>query len=391
MLIDRQIIANLLEMERDDVLSIYLNVDPTRPENQTSPPAYRIWLKNALDELEEKVAPSLSREKRMALRELREQVTSYVNTYLPRGRSLILFTANDFQQEFSLLARVNENYLHYGRPDVTPLLWLLDEYERVGIVLVDSFQARFLSAYLGKAAVYGETELYLDTTTWPRYDLRAPTARGTHGAHIKGSNVDAFEDRVAEKVAGFWREVADRIARWQAEEKFGYLLLGGEEKAVAGVMENLPPEVARKVADKLIAPLYESEHEILLRAKPKLTAAERRREEELIRKALDAALSGGQGAVGPADVLNTLREGRVHTLIVVWPVKGEVHRCRACSFFFLEEKSRCPLCGGEVVKEALREVIPRLAFYHGAEVELVAGEPARQLGEYGGMAAILRY
>ncbi|ACX52054.1 hypothetical protein Adeg_0918 [Ammonifex degensii KC4] len=391
MLIDRQVIANLLEMERDDVLSIYLNVDPTRPENQTSPPAYRIWLKNALDELEEKVAPSLSRERRMALRKLREQVISYVNAYLPQGRSLILFTANDFRREFSLLAQVNENYLHYGRPDVTPLLWLLDEYERVGIVLVDNFQARFLSAYLGKVASYGETELTLDTTTWPRYDLRAPTARGTHGAHIKGSNVDAFEDRVAEKVAGFWREVADRITRWQAEEKFSYLLLGGEEKAIAGVMENLPPEVARKVADKLIAPLYASEHEILLRAKPRLEAAERRREEEVVRKALDAALSGGQGAVGPADVLNTLREGRVHTLIVAWPVKGEVLRCRACSFFFLEEKSHCPLCGGEVAKEALREVIPRLAFYHGAEVELVAGEPARQLTEHGGMAAILRY
>ncbi|MGO0122139.1 VLRF1 family aeRF1-type release factor [Desulfothermobacter acidiphilus] len=391
MQVDRGIIAQLLATERDDILSIYLNVDPTRPENQTSPPAYRIWLKNALDQLEEELSPSLPRERRLALRELREEVLHYVNTYLPRGRSLVLFVADGFRQELSLMARVNENYLHYGRPDVTPLLWLLEEYEPVGIVLADSFQARFLSAHLGKAAVREEAELTLDTTTWPRYDLRAPTARGAHGAHIKGSNVDAFEDRLAEKVAGFWREIAERITKWVEEEKFSYLLLGGEDKAIAGIMDYLPPEVARKVADRLVAPLYESEHEILLRAKPQLAAAERRKEEELTRKALDAALSGGLGAVGPAEVLNTLREGRVRTLIITWPVKGEVFYCRACNFFFPEERSRCPACGGEVVKGALREIIPRLAFHHRAEIELVTGEPAQSLAPYGGMAALLRY
>src|SRR3972149_641862 len=41
-------LADLIEAERADVLSVSLDVDPSRPEHQGQNPAYRIWLRNAL-------------------------------------------------------------------------------------------------------------------------------------------------------------------------------------------------------------------------------------------------------------------------------------------------------------------------------------------------------
>jgi len=386
----REIISQLLSTERDDVLSVYLNVDPTRPENQTSPPSYRIWLKSALADLEEKLSQDngLPREKRLALRELKETVVEYVNNYIPQGRTLIIFAAPDFWREFAPMARIGKNYVHFGKPDVVPFLWLLDEYSPVGIVLVDNFQARFLSAHLGKASIYEETQLELDIKSWPRYDLRASTLRGLP---LKGSNVDAFADRLAEKIGSFWREVAEKIEDWVEEEKFSYLLLGGEDKAVSGVKENLSPRTASRIVEGFIAPINASEHEILMRAKPLLTQVEREREERLLQQAIESALSGGLGALGPADVLNTLKEGRAYTLLVSWPVRGEVYWCPQCDFFFTQETETCSLCRGPIKKLSLREVIPRLAFEHKAKVEIMAGGPGKRLLEYGGMAALLRY
>ena len=42
---------DLLERDRDDVLSVALATDPTTPENQAVRPAYLIWLENALRDL----------------------------------------------------------------------------------------------------------------------------------------------------------------------------------------------------------------------------------------------------------------------------------------------------------------------------------------------------
>ncbi|MDR7594824.1 MAG: hypothetical protein QN180_06290, partial [Armatimonadota bacterium] len=43
----------LLALDRQQVLSLHLDTDPTRPENQRSEPAYRIWARQALQSLAE--------------------------------------------------------------------------------------------------------------------------------------------------------------------------------------------------------------------------------------------------------------------------------------------------------------------------------------------------
>lgn len=46
-------LSDLIETRREDVLSVSVDVDPTKPEHQHDPPAHLIWLRHALDDLVE--------------------------------------------------------------------------------------------------------------------------------------------------------------------------------------------------------------------------------------------------------------------------------------------------------------------------------------------------
>src|SRR3989304_5074823 len=73
-------LADLIEAERADVLSVSLDVDPSRPEHQGQNPAYRIWLRNALRQTLE----AIPKEARRGADELAQRIIRHVATDPPR-------------------------------------------------------------------------------------------------------------------------------------------------------------------------------------------------------------------------------------------------------------------------------------------------------------------
>jgi hypothetical protein len=366
------------------VLSVYLNVDPADPDHQRTPPAYRIWLKNALDAIDVNGAHDAKK----SFRQLVERVNDRFVDFRPNGKGVALFAAPGVWQELNLPVSV-ANHVHYGRTDAAPLLWLLDEYERYGIVQVSHREARLLTAFLGRPESSDQLHLELDTSDWRRKVLMPS---GGFGSRLtEGSMRDAFEDRVHEEQRTFWRDVADEVRGWVDAAGLDRLVVGGNEEAAAEFLALLPPPLAAKVIDVLPLPFEEGEAETLERVRPRAEAYERRREEELVEGVVTAALSGGQGALGVADVLGALQEGRAMTVVAGWPVEGQVWHCPSCDLVLAQAVERCPACGGPVERRALATTLPRLARRTSAEVELVHGSPAERLRPHGGLAAALRY
>src|SRR3990170_2061003 len=139
-------LADLIEAERADVLSVSLDVDPSRPEHQGQNPAYRIWLRNALRQTLE----AIPKEARRGADELAQYVLPVPLT----------------------------NRAQYGRPDVVPVLWAVDEYEPYAILAVDREHARILIAYLGRTTTVDEETLELDTSDWRFKAGRQPSFTG---------------------------------------------------------------------------------------------------------------------------------------------------------------------------------------------------------------------
>lgn len=382
-MLKKQDVEYLLSIDRNDILSLYLNVDPAQSKNQCIPPAYRIWLKNACEEVE----AGLPQKKRREVREITTRIREYINLYRPEEKGLAIFCGTGFWRKFPLFMPV-ENSIHFGKPDLAPLLWLLQEYKPVGVVVVDRIQARFLNAFLRRVTHRGETRMILDTSDWRRYDLKPVTG---HGIYIKGSNRDAFDDRMDEQVASFHRSVADHIINWVNEYGLKRLVLGGEEEAASEVIRLLPQQFQELVVGKVTIPLTATEDEILSRTEPVMIAYERQTEATLVEKTLEAALSGSLAAIGLSDVLGVLQEGRGQKVITVWPLKGTAYQCAGCGYASAQPLPKCLICGNTLVQRPLKELLPRLAYARKVEIELVSGAAAERLAVCDGIAALLRY
>ncbi len=374
-------VSALLNLDRADVLSLYLDIDPTRPDNQRTPPAWRIWLKNALDSLS-----ADDHAGRMALQRLVERINAQLVDYRPSGKGLAVFAADDLWQTFDLPMPV-ENQMNRGRPRVAPLLWLLDEYERYGVIQVNHREARLLTAYLGRPETYGGLAMFLDTSDWRRLDLMPSGVGGI----TAGSLRDAFEQRVNEHTKTFWREVVGQMDTWVRDAGIERLVLGGDDDAVAGFRELLPQNLGDKVVGTLSLPFFESESQTLERVRPLATEHERQVETQLVEQLITTAHKGGRAALGLADVLSALQQGRAQTLVTSLPVTGEVWECADCHLAIAQDAGACPACDGQLASRSLDGLLPLLAARTDAAIEIVAGAAAEQLSEHHGIGAVLRY
>ncbi|MGH2372149.1 MAG: VLRF1 family aeRF1-type release factor [bacterium] len=380
-------LSDLVATDRRDVLSIYLDVDPTKPENQSAHPAYVIWLRNALRD----ILNGLSKEDRRTLGATAQELENFVASTRPAGRGLVLFAAPGLWRQHFLPVPVS-NHAAYGRPNTMPLLWTIDEYEPYAILFIDSEHARILAAYLGRTAVVEEEALELDTSDWRFKAGRPPTftkAAGTGAS--RGAQRDTFEARVEDHVRRFWQSAADATAKWLDELQIGRLIIGGPETATSAVREMLPEHAHDSVVGLVPLPAYSDVSEIRERTLPVALAAERRREDELVAQLLDLAGAHSGGVVGKAATLNALQQGQAMMLVADRELTGTVWQCVECNYVSVDATDRCAVCGGAVEEFELPQLLPLLAYRSGAAIELVGKDAAERLRAHEGLGALLRY
>jgi len=350
-------LADLIEAERADVLSVSLDVDPSRPEHQGQNPAYRIWLRNALRQTLE----AIPKEARRGADELAQRVLRHVETNRPRGKGLALFAAPGLWREYVLPVPLT-NRAQYGRPDVVPVLWAVDEYEPYAILAVDREHARILIAYLGRTTTVDEETLELDTSDWRFKAGRQPsfTGRGGMGAG-RGAQRDTFDSRVDDHVRRFWARVAEAAARTVRDLHIERLIIGGPDEAANAVRDLLPEAARQKVVGLVHLPARADRTEIQHRTLTVALAEEHHREADLV-AALVERVAAGRGAVlGTAATMEALKQRRAHTVVLAHDLEGD----RA-------------------------QMLPLLARRSGARIELIGDSAAQALRAHEGIGAILR-
>jgi peptide chain release factor subunit 1 len=380
-------VSDLLNSPRLDVLSIALDVDPTKPENQAEPPAYRIRLRNELRALLDK----LPKDERKRVKDVVERVEAFLDQERPQGRGLTIFAADDLWRVHVLPVPLR-NQVHYGRPDVLPLLWAADEYEPYAVLAVNRERALLLIAYLGGTVVAKADELELDTSHWRFKSGRPPTftkAMGTGAS--RGTERDTFEARVQDHLRRLWSGAAEAADRWLQEARVDRLIIAGPEEAASAVRNLLPPTARTKLVAVVPVPGEADPDEIHRLTMRVALDEEHRRERALVEDLLARAPAGAGTVVGLGPTLDALAREQVITLVVDRDVDAQVHRCARCGFVTADPRPSCPVCGGPQERTGLTQVLPLLARQNGARVETVSGEAAAQLRAHGGIGAILRY
>jgi peptide chain release factor subunit 1 len=359
---------------RDDagIVSLYLNVDPKLMYDRVHPAAaFKGALKRFLRRTRsERWLEAVHREKDRILRELSD--------WQPRGRGLVIFACEPagIWEVLSLEVAVPTLMTVDTTTQTAVLAQILDEYPRFVVAVVQKDRALVYTAEQGTAE-----EMHAIRSNVP-------------GRHDQGGWSQArFQRHIESKVSGHLKKVTEELEKLYYEQPYNRLAIGGGEEAVIELRKMLPEPVSRRVIGTFPVDLkHESEEAILEKARRLRDEDERRSETETVGRVIDAAKSGGQGAVGVERTLEAIRQERVRTLLVADGLELEGVACVACDHFDIQAIETCPICGGAT--ESTVDVLDRAvekAYLSGATVDTVFGEARDTLMEDGGVGALLRY
>ncbi len=352
-------IRDIIENFNEYTLSLYLHVDAGYIENQAEKPAWQIYLKNAISDVES----SLQDNQTSQWDNLKEKLDTFFNNYTPSGRSLVLFV-NEEQIYTHELPFMMANQSHFGKPYVSPLLWAMDEHEQYMVVLVDQERAKFYTAYLGNLETQTEMTINLSAYDWGEKTLM-PASDSDGSALRQGNNREAFEDMISAHIDRFYNEVAEELQTVFQGSTSTRLIVGGDERIAHMLQDKLHESVSKYLVAILAIPMTASLDEIRDRITEPAYNYERDYEFELVENIMSQAYAEGRGALGRETIETKMKMQQIELLVI--------------SKSLLQAE---PDYAHEITMWALNNNV---------SIEFVHGQAARKLESHDGIAARLYY
>jgi len=358
------------------VLSLYLNVNPANPDNQGK--AYVLRARDALGSIE-------------VLPEVRKKVLEVLERDSPQARSRIIFATVGWIETYDLqtdLPLVQGVEAYWGEPYLTPILYVLDEYERVGVVFMDSEKWRMFEVYLGEIEELPGAFRAVSTQDWGRLTQDSLGRRTTQGGVPRAAaNTDRFERRLEAWTQRFYKQMVGILEQTLAKRGIQQLILVGQKAEVLVFKEILPRRLRERVLatlPSLPTPLARA-GEVLKLVQGVLEPLERERENHLLDELVE------RGVAGLDQTLELLQQGGLHLLVVPWNPQGRVYR--APNGWVGSSWEGAMAHGAKQIEEVeLKQVLPELAASYGTRLEFVRGPAEERLQrDLGGLAGLPRW
>lgn len=385
------------------VASLYLNTDRTHAEGEKFLASFRHLVHRADKLLAHRTDAegALARERlKQALPELLEFFdTEVAPQQVVRGVAMFVSLAEASDHDprtpaftaFTLPRPLRTQCALDRRPYIRPLLFLLDQYERVGVIVADRTHARIFTLFLGELE---SVERRISDT--PQHHRRGGWKQMLFQRDIEGHLKAHIRSTVRRAVNVFGARPLKRI------------VLGGTDDTLGLMKRELPERLGSAVAGSFIAESHASDQELVTRALALAQAAERQEEiqrvadlqEALAHRPVTAVsqdrhgngwtMGHRQAVHGAQETLQALSQQRVRLLLLRrgFHLPGSV--CENCGSLFIVAGGSCPYCSHPLsaVPDVLEHAVER-AEAERAEVEFVA--ESQTLEALGGIGALLRY
>lgn len=213
-----------------------------------------------------------------------------------------------------------------------------------------------------------------------------------HRRHAQGGWSQArFQRGIEEEVALHVRRVAERLRDIHRRRPFGNLVIVASGELRPVIERSLHSELSEALVGTVDTDLVHAPIEEIARAvAPLIETADRDRERKLVARLDQELATGGTAAAGLDEVLSTLEQRRVETLLVPVGARLVASLCPRCARLSTGANGACTFDGEALAKVDGVEHAVEKAVGDSAEVVVVHHE-VEWLTEHGQIAALLRW
>jgi peptide subunit release factor 1 (eRF1) len=266
------------------------------------------------------------------------------------------------------------NEIHVGpAPYIRPLAELQDEHQTFAVLACSNRATR----------IYLVTNEAVDSQERVRGGVKNHVRKG-------GWSQMRYSRRRSNQLLQYAKEVASALEELVRAHRLERIVLLGSAETMNEIEEALAPTVAEKVVGKERFDLHQGEDAVLEEAYELYFAEEREEEQRYWERIHNEYKRNGLAAVGPTEVLDALRQGRVETLLITRDAQIRGVQCRECEHVVHGVPQTCQQCGSDSIFEIdLLEALTRHAKLTGAHVEFSDEIPGLTRVKHA--AALLRY
>lgn len=309
-----------------------------------------------------------------------EKARRYLEEMEPDGaRGLALFSCEpmDFFAAYTLPLSVDDRLEVGPLPYIRPLGALTRDFACTLAVVADRRSARFFVGSLGELAELPQAAIVSEAVSVERDGDRGRTM----DSHLKR--------RAEESARNLYKEAAQQAMELMKKHDCRGLVLGGPKGAAEALQAQLHPFLAERLEGMFVCEVGASPAMVAAAAAEVQTDARAVRQDRLLDNLNNNLGPGGQATSGLNEVLASLYEGKVHTLLIANGYKVSGGACPSCGRL-RHVAGPCPICGEEMtrVHDVVNLAVAR-AIDSGAVVEEVHDIPTME--PLGNIAALLRY
>lgn len=295
MKVSEELLHQLSQLKEEDksILSVYLD------------------LTLGLNRVEDYINRRSNRVKKYLRGEEREQFTKslfnlerFINEknregYNGPGLAFFADIGEDYKQGVELVIAPQPLFAVSDEALIFPLALELDEYERVGVIMVDSSEAKIL-------LTAGRMSESVDSL---KADIH-------HLSKVGGWSQMRYQRRRRREVKNFVKNIAVDAEKVFRETSVKRIILAGRERMMTALRDELSQQIEERIIGEVMWDLDECGDEFLKKIKPLVEQAEREQEERILGDFVGELKRGGLAVAGIEDTERALTYGAVDTLII---------------------------------------------------------------------------
>lgn len=250
-----QQIKQLEKVKKDEdnkVLTMYLNTDPSDPDQQGG--EWKIHLKNGLRNFESYLQEDDNKEELKNFQRVKEKVESFVHHNEQHFRKgIILFVTADEDVWFAdrFQTPLKTEFFWEVIPRLEQLKELYETYPRSGIILVQKSEIKVLETEMNELLNTDHYEFDINTDKWRQFTgpHKGDASKGSGG---KSLQQDKFNARYEANKQRWYKNIAPKLDKKAKDQEWENIYVVGEPDDASELEEELNKPITELIQKNLL-------------------------------------------------------------------------------------------------------------------------------------------